>query len=240
VRGTEAARITGRQAGAGARDQVADWVVGTIATAGGEVAGLRVRLEPAARGLTVGQVNLVCFDRALRVQAAAAHPEEVGLRLIERLARQVALFSRGWTPRPWPDPLAAPPPNLECSPRVARHKIVQLAVTGVPEAVAVLDARDYQAHLFTDAECGLDAVVYRGSPGGYRLARTSAAAPGILPRAALATSPRSAPLLTVGAACARLSEGAVPFVFFTDRATGRGALLYPRYAGGCASVASGS
>ena len=72
MRGAEAARIAGGRVAAGARDQVADWVVGTIAAAGGEVTGLRVRLEPAAGGLTVGQVNLVCFDRALRVQAADA------------------------------------------------------------------------------------------------------------------------------------------------------------------------
>jgi hypothetical protein len=232
LRATGAVAITGDTFGAAARDQITDWVTGVIAAAGGEVTGVRVRLESAPGSLTVGQVNLVCFGRALRVQSADLHPEEVGLRLVERLARQVALYSRGWSPRPWPDPLAPPTPDPGPAPRLRRRKSVPPAVMSPAEAVAHLDARDYPAYLFTDATCGLDAVVYRGGPGGYRLARTGPAAPETLSRGALATSPHPAPSLNLEAACARLAEGTEPFLFFTDRAARRGALLYPRYTGG--------
>lgn len=34
-----------------------------------------------------------------------------------------------------------------------------------------MDAMDYDAHLFADAEAGEDAIVYRAGPTGLRLAR---------------------------------------------------------------------
>jgi Sigma 54 modulation/S30EA ribosomal protein C terminus len=62
--------------------------------------------------------------------------------------------------------LAAPSDGV-----ITRRKPVVLLRGDPLEAVAVMDAMDYDVHLFTDAETGEDAVVYRAGPAGLRLAR---------------------------------------------------------------------
>lgn len=221
---------------ASARDQITDWVTGTIAAAGADISGVRVRLSaPPGTGLAVGQVNLTSHSRALRVQAATAYAQDAGLRLIERLARQIALFGDGWAPRPWPDPLHEPAPALPRRPGsalVVRRKNVALELADPTAALRRLDALDHQAYLFTDRETGLDALVHRGGPFGYRLIRTAVAAPHPAARARLVTSTRPAPTVTLATALMRLAATGYPYLFFTDLTSRRGALLYRRYAGG--------
>ncbi|MGW2372631.1 sigma 54 modulation/S30EA ribosomal C-terminal domain-containing protein [Kitasatospora sp. NPDC001683] len=84
-------------------------------------------------------------------------------------------------------------------------------------------------HLFTDAASGRDSVVHRDpADGGYRLAT---AEPHAEPVPGLPLSTFGAPRLAVAEAVARLDLGGLPFVFFTDAATGRGNVLYHRYDG---------
>ncbi|MFI6847769.1 sigma 54 modulation/S30EA ribosomal C-terminal domain-containing protein [Kitasatospora sp. NBC_00085] len=90
-----------------------------------------------------------------------------------------------------------------------------------------LEAMDYDFHLFTDATSGFDSVVRRGPAAeGYRLTTGNPQAERVLPVSTLGV-----PRLAVADAVARLDLSGLPFVFFTDAATGRGYVLYHRYDG---------
>jgi hypothetical protein len=139
--------------------------------------------------------------------------------LIERTARQLHHAGQGFRPRPWPDPMAGHQPGGRGGPNgVTRRKQVRLETLTAQQAFAELDARDQQAHLFTDADTGMDALVYRGGPHGYRLARTASAVPAAVLGTVLVTSPRPTPRLTEAEALARIGIGTDPFVFYCDRA----------------------
>lgn len=215
-------------------DRVTAWVADAAATVGGAVTALRVRVtRPSASVGAVAQLNLTLDGQNLRTQATAPEPEEAGRRLIERYARQSTLLHRGLPPRPWPDATGAvtrDEPGYCGRSGIARSKAVVLERLDPVAAVQRLDALDHTAYLFSDSATGLDAVVYRGGPYGYRLARTAAAPP---PRTKLrlVTNPAAARLLALPEARSRLSGTGDRFLFFTDAATGRGALLYSRYAG---------
>ncbi|WP_431676617.1 ribosome hibernation promotion factor [Kitasatospora sp. KL5] len=113
--------------------------------------------------------------------------------------------------------------------RIVRHKSYSLARQTAWEAVLELEAMDYDFHLFTDAATGFDSVVHRDTDDdGYRLATTRLQAE---PVPGLPTSTVGSPELTVTEALTRLDLGGLPFVFFTDAATGRGNVLYHRYDG---------
>ncbi|MFD5463369.1 HPF/RaiA family ribosome-associated protein [Kitasatospora sp. NPDC127059] len=113
--------------------------------------------------------------------------------------------------------------------RIVRHKSYSLVRQTAWEAVFELEAMDYDFHLFTDAVSGRDSVVHRDpADGGYRLATTE---PHAEPVPGLPLSTLGAPRLAVAEAVARLDLGGLPFVFFTDAATGRGNVLYHRYDG---------
>ncbi len=102
-----------------------------------------------------------------------------------------------------------------------------------------MDAMDYDVHLFTDAETGEDAVVYRGGPSGLRLARQHRMfPPGWSPSSPVSAPPvplivNSQPTLTLSETDAvdRLCDHRLRFLLFTDSGSGRGHLLYPRYNG---------
>ncbi|MBP0450555.1 HPF/RaiA family ribosome-associated protein [Kitasatospora sp. RG8] len=113
--------------------------------------------------------------------------------------------------------------------RIVRHKSYSLARQTAWEAVFELEAMDYDFHLFTDAASGCDSVVHRApADDGYRLATTG---PQAEPVPGLPVSTLDVPRLAVADAVARLDLSGLPFVFFTDAATGRGNVLYHRYDG---------
>ncbi|MFJ8625111.1 HPF/RaiA family ribosome-associated protein [Kitasatospora sp. NPDC093550] len=113
--------------------------------------------------------------------------------------------------------------------RIVRHKSYSLARQTAWEAVLELEAMDYDFHLFTDTASGCDSVVHRNpADDGYRLATVG---PQADPVPGLPASTLGAPRLTVDDAVARLDLSGLPFVFFTDAATGRGNVLYHRYDG---------
>lgn len=96
-------------------------------------------------------------------------------------------------------------------------------------AVFELEAMDYGFHMFTDAVTGCDGVVYRdGTTGGHRAA---AAGPAPEPLTGLSVSTCGVPELGVADAVSRLDLSGLPFVLFTDTATGRGNVLYHRFDG---------
>lgn len=212
--------------------EVADWVAAAVRQAEG-VEAVRVRIrEVPGEELAVGQVNLDRDRCRLRVQAAATRPRHAGMLLIERTARQLHHTVQGFHPRPWPDPMAGLQPGARGGPGgITRRKQVRLEILTAQQALTQLDVRDQQAHLFTDADTGTDALVYRGGPHGYRLARTVGAAPAAVLGTVLVTSPRPTPRLTEDEALTRIGIGTDPFVFYREP-RGRGALLYARYHGG--------
>jgi hypothetical protein len=96
----------------------------------------------------------------------------------------------------------------------------------VDEAIVALDALDRPFQLFRDVDTGEDTVVYRAGPTGYRLAQTRHRPLGRRPRVPLSISIEPAPRLEVETAAARLDRDGLPFLFFADPTTGRGAVTY--------------
>lgn len=230
--------FSGGQVGACEVERVAR-AVGHVLDHRGITGGARVRLSTAngANRPTLVQVNLQVRDIPARVQALVAGIEDLGSALA-RLDRQIVWVRARWRPRPWPDrtrrALAAPAEAV-----ITRRKPVVLGRATPLEAVAVMDAMDYDVHLFTDAETGEDAVVYRAGPSGLRLARQrrmyppgwSWSPPAGVPPVPLIVNSRPTPTLTETAALDRVCQHNLRFLFFTDPATGRGQLLYARHDG---------
>jgi hypothetical protein len=184
------------------------------------------------------QVNLRVRATPTRVQAVTGGRDDLSSALA-RLDRQIVRVWASWRPRPWPDRtrlmLTAP-----ADAAITRRKPVRLLRGSPVEAVAVMDAMDYDVHLFTDAETGEDAVVYRAGPSGLRLARQHRMCPpgwscspptGSVSLVPLVVNSHPTPVLAEDAAVVRLREHGLRFLFFTNPATGRGQLLYPRYDG---------
>lgn len=113
---------------------------------------MRLTMANCADGPTLVQINLQVGDTPLRAQAATAGIDDLRPALI-RLDRQIVRASAQWCPRPWPDRprrrLTTPAEAL-----VTRRKPVVLRRATPLQAIAAMDAMDYDVHLFTDAETG--------------------------------------------------------------------------------------
>lgn len=193
-------------------------------------ARLRITGPNYESGPLLIQVNLHIGDTPARIQTPTQGHGDA-LPAVVRLERQIKALRAPWRPRPWPDPsrrpLDSPGPG-----EPTRRKSVSLT-TGRPlTAAAVMDAMDYDVHLFTDADTGEDAVIYRAGPRGLRLARQYSVHP---PRSTtdgpepLTINPRPAPVVTETQAAARVCEYGLPFLFYTDPNSGRGHVMYRRY-----------
>lgn len=209
--------------------------VGRVLARRGTTSGARVRVTGANcdDGPMLVQVNLRVLGTPTRIQTMVPG-KGVVLPAVDRLDKQISRLSGPWQPWTLPDPtrsaLAAPGEGA-----VARRKPYSLATADVRVAVASMDAMDYDVHLFTDAETGEDAIVYRAARSGLRLARQRHQhlprlpnPPRALP---LTVPPSPPPALPEAEAVKRLCEHGLPFLFFTDLADGRGHLLYRRYDG---------
>lgn len=200
--------------------------------------GARVRLTGAncVNGPALVQVNLRVGGVRARVQVPGRDAARAIAASATRLERQIRRLPTAWEPWPWPDPerrsLGVPGRG-----QVARVKTIRLHVGGPGQATAAMNAMDYDFHLFTDAETGEDTVVYRAGPTGVRLARQRSMRPPVMPlRLPLTVNARQIPTLGTARAADRLAEGWLPFVFFTDRDSGRGNVLYRRYDGDLALI----
>jgi len=194
--------------------------------------GARVRLAGArcADGPALIQVNLRVCGAPARIQVAGrgvAHTIEAGAA---RLDRQITRLTTAWQPWPWPDP-QRPALGIPSAGAIVRTKDVRLLVSAPCQAVAAMNAMDYDCHLFTDAETGEDALVYRAGCTGVRVARQRGMRPPSAGGVLLTVNSRKVPVLDAVEAVAWLVDGWLPFMFFTDRGTGRGNVLYRRYDG---------
>ncbi|WP_433599326.1 sigma 54 modulation/S30EA ribosomal C-terminal domain-containing protein [Nocardia sp. CA-135953] len=196
--------------------------VGRLLTRNGIDSGARVRVVVAncPSGPQLVQVNLCVRGTPARVQTITPGAGMV-LPVVQRLDR---LIERLTTKRRAAAPAREPIRRLLAASghgTITRRKNCSLLVGTPAAAAAVLDAMDYDAHLFVDAETGADAIVYRGDSAGVELLRS----PGDDPSAA---DPRI-PELSETAAVDRLCTVGLPFLFFIDPVSRRGNLLYRRY-----------
>ncbi|MEV6322165.1 sigma 54 modulation/S30EA ribosomal C-terminal domain-containing protein [Nocardia sp. NPDC051787] len=181
---------------------------------------------------TVVQADISGRDITTRVQVTGPRGFAVTFAA-ERLDRQLARMAAHES-RIWPDP-ARPALARVGEPReIVRRKHRTLLTCTPAEAVAVLDAMDYDAHLFTDVETGEDAVVHWAAEG-VRLIRQRATYPPVWSPEVIAASvpivvdAEPAPRLNPGDAANVLCRKGLPFLFYTDPDSGRGGLLYRRY-----------
>jgi hypothetical protein len=116
--------------------------------------------------------------------------------------------------------------------RIVRYKAVPLALQDAGAAALTMDLRDYDFHLFVEADIGEHALIQRAGPAGYRLR---------LPRpellagaefdAPVTVDEKPLPRLTLRDAVRLLDRDEAPFVGFIAATTGRGAVLYRRFDG---------
>jgi len=211
--------------------------VGHILGRRGITEGARVRLKTANDGPMLVQVNLRVRATPVRVHTVTASVDDLSPALT-RLEGQIARVGADWRPRAWPDPTRRML-TVGAEAVVTRRKLVVPQRATPLQTAAVMDAMDYDVHLFTDAETGEDAVLYRAGPSGLRLARQRhvfppgwAWSPGDSgPPVALIVNSRPTPTLTEEAAVHRARAHGLRMLFFTDSDSGRGRLLYPRYDG---------
>ncbi|GAA1971290.1 sigma 54 modulation/S30EA ribosomal C-terminal domain-containing protein [Catenulispora subtropica] len=223
-----------------AHDRIAE----TVARAHGRVSAVSVRLTggteagAAAPGRpAVVQVNLTVDDCPLRVQAAAVTIREavdLAVARLRELTEAVAHRDRhfGHTSRPFRADRRGPGAH-PARRTIVRRKVFALEAQTPDEAADTLESRDYDFHLFVDAESGVDSVIYRGAPEEYILAQVE---PGPAIRGAtrvpVTVNAVPAPRMPVSHAKKELATLESPFLFFADEDTGRGNVLYRRYDGG--------
>ncbi|OJF79403.1 hypothetical protein NS14008_09560 [Nocardia seriolae] len=193
--------------------------------------GARVRVASAdgTDGPMLVQANLCVAANPARMQSLTDGRGNI-FPAVARLEQQIKALSSPWQPRSWPD-TARRPLDLHGRNPIARRKAVPLRTLDPLTAARLMDAMDYDVHLFTDARTGVDAVVYRAGPTGIRLHRQHHAnpPPPQPDSSPLRIDPRAAPISTEAEAVHRLCEHGLPFLFYTDRGSGRGHLLYRRY-----------
>ncbi|MFI7665592.1 sigma 54 modulation/S30EA ribosomal C-terminal domain-containing protein [Nocardia sp. NPDC049526] len=194
--------------------------VGRLLTRNGVDGGARVRVAGAncSSGPQLVQVNLCVGGIPARVQTIVSGPGMV-LPVVLRLERLINRLTMKRLGAPGQEPMRR---LLAGSGHgtITRRKNYSLLVGPPDAAAAVLDAMDYDAHLFVDAETGADAIVYRGDPAGIGLLRSQCDPSAADPRI---------PELSETAAVDRLCTVGLPYLFFIDPASRRGNLLYRRY-----------
>lgn len=234
-------------------EQVADQVRQKISAVGRYVPQpilhAQVRLSrapnPAVPRPVIAQGNLVVNGRLARAQVAAGTIHEAVDLLQARLRQRVVKLARHWQARRGGVPVgeewrhgrlpAARPAYFPRPPeerQVLRRKTYAPTQLAPQDAVDDMELLDYDFYLFTDRDTGLDAVVYRAAPTGYRLAELAPPPPTWPePVVPITASPHPAPRLSPAEAIERLNLTGLPFVFFADAVTGRGHVLYRRYDG---------
>ncbi|WP_458689129.1 sigma 54 modulation/S30EA ribosomal C-terminal domain-containing protein [Nocardia tengchongensis] len=193
--------------------------------------GARVRVTTAncENGPMLIQANLRIAGTPARMQSLTTGRGNI-FPAVARLEDQIRTLTTRWKPRPWPDS-ARPPLTAPGSGPIARRKAVALCTLEPLAAAKIMDAMDYDVHLFIDADTGEDAIVYRAGPSGVQLARQRHVNP---PQPqpdsqSLTFNPVPAPVHTETVAAQRLRDHGLPFLFYTDQDSGRGHLLYRRY-----------
>lgn len=115
-----------------------------------------------------------------------------------------------------------------------RHKVFVADELTAEEAAFDMDQLDHDFHLFRDIATGEDSLLIR-TESGYRVRHlrstpdhgAHAEGPGLQ----IEEDPLAAPVLDAAEAAELLDASGDRFVFFADRTTGRGSVIYHRYDG---------
>jgi ribosome-associated translation inhibitor RaiA len=209
---------------------------------------LHQHLNPSVACPFLATANIDVNGQPVRAQATAATPMEAIDLLEARLRRRLEVLSsqlnrrqrRGaateagqWRHGDLPsDRQPFHPRPVEAAEIVARQTYDDEPLA-VEEAVYELHLLDYDFLLFVDSADGVDCLLYHPHDGGFvRICRAwtegqqGQAEPELPP-----TDPNLAPDLTVTEARERLDADGERFVYFRDRATRRGSVLYHRVDG---------
>ena len=200
--------------------------------------------NPAQARPAVAEASLDLNGRVVRAHVAAGDLMEAADLLEARLRRNLVReadrhghgHERPAPPDEWPHG-THPAHRPETTHRdvedreVVRHKTFALSPTTVDEAGLDLELLGHAFYLFTETHTGLDAVLHVTEDGGLELQLAIDGAP---------RPPDCDERITVGPAAAqstlaeaeeRLDVGHEDQVFFVDRATSTGHVVYRRYDG---------
>lgn len=127
------------------------------------------------------------------------------------------------------------PPYFDRPPEeraLVRHKMFAIEEITPDEAVFDMNQLDYEFYLFCDLASGEDSLVDRVDDGSYRMTTLTPTEVDLGPTAVpIELSKAPVPKLSLAQAIERLNAGTEPRVFFADRESGRGNVLYRRYDG---------
>ena len=122
--------------------------------------------------------------------------------------------------------------------QIIRRKTFALHPMTPDEAAFTMDVLGHDFFLFTDSATGRDALIHRLPGGRYGLrGRSGVQLP--TPGSAGLVPEGPAPSLSAEQAVQHLDLGGDPFVFYLDRATGRGQVIYRRYDGNYGLITAG-
>lgn len=199
--------------------------------------------DPARQRPALAEVSLQFGATQVRAQAATEHMMGAIDLLVDRLQRRLVQhqnrvrsrhrwlaegsqheWRHGDLPSRRLEHFPRPPQDRE----VVRRKTFAVDPMTADEAAFDMDLLGHDFYLFADLDSGKDAVIYRTSEGRYAILGD------VSPRA------ETAAVVEYGGKAARLDEhqakahldiAAEPFVFYIDRDSGRGRVLYLRYDG---------
>jgi ribosome-associated translation inhibitor RaiA len=209
---------------------------------------LHQHLNPSVACPFLATANIDVNGQLVRAQATAAALMEAIDLLEARLRRRLEVLSSRLNRRQrrgaateagqWrhgdlsSDRQPFHPRPVEAAEIVAR-KTYDDEPLAVEEAVYELHLLDYEFLLFVDSADGVDCLLYHPDDGGFvRICRAwSEGQRGQVEAELPPTDPNLAPDLTVPEARERLDADGERFVYFRDRATRRGSVLYHRVDG---------
>lgn len=200
--------------------------------------------DPALERPAIAKATMDVSGRIVRAHVAAPEMSEAIDLLAERLRGRLTELTERETARrrepgiaepgrwrhgdlPTHRPYYFPRPREER--RLIRTKTFALEPMSVEEAVWEMRMLDHDFHLFTNASTREENVVYVGDEGAVHLKQISPSDGTFVEPVVL--DPAPSPVLEIGEAIEALDVADGPFLFFVDRARGRGAVLYHRFDG---------
>ncbi|GGM84370.1 hypothetical protein GCM10010106_33890 [Thermopolyspora flexuosa] len=210
---------------------------------GEPVLSARVKLtrpaEPGPDRLPAAEASLDVNGRVVRAQAEGPTLQEAVTELLGRLRVRLDRTTRDWRSlrgRRHRHTIRTATPAGVGPQAVIRRKYLEPEPVTPEQAIFAMELLDHDFYLFTDAATGADAAVWR-TEDGYGMARLR---PGRPPETYLPVALDEGPVpeLTLDEAVARLAAAPRPFLFYADRLSGRGAILYRRRDGGFGHIAA--
>lgn len=201
---------------------------------------LREEENPSIVQTARAEADMRLGGHLIRAKVAAPTMLQAINDLVARLRRQMRRHSdRMITDRRTPDALgevsAGPrPPRSWREPgdrEVIRRKSFTLEPIDAIQAAADMSALDHDFFLFEDLDTGADAVIYLRDDERLAVIVPQGADSSDVPPGPARESSRYSQPLELGAAVSKMDALNHRFLFFTDAATGRGAVLYLRHDG---------